>query len=99
MNQRIRSRVASWIGSSAVEGVGMGRGSSEAVLPMVELAGGSPGLSVISRPLCPLSLPAPPAPLAPRPAARRPQLRQTYHNSSAPGLASIASVLSRPEAA
>jgi hypothetical protein len=30
MNQRIRSKLASWIGHSAMEGVDMGRGSSKA---------------------------------------------------------------------
>ena len=42
MNKRISSRVASWIGNSAVEGVAMGRGGDEAVLPVVELVRGSP---------------------------------------------------------
>ena len=72
MNQRIRSRVASWIGNSALEGVAMGSGSGETVLPMVELVRGSLGLSIASRPLCPLTLQTPP--LTPR----HPQLRQTY---------------------
>jgi hypothetical protein len=58
MNQRIRSRVASWIGNSALEGVAMGSDSGETVLPMVELVRGSLGLSIASRPLCPLTLQA-----------------------------------------
>ena len=54
MNQRISSRVASWIGNSAVEGVAMGRGGDEAVLPVVELVKGSPWA------LCCLPSPVPP---------------------------------------
>jgi hypothetical protein len=72
MNQRIRSRLAFWIGNSALEGVGMGRGG-EKVLPMVELVRGSRGLSVASHSLCPLTLQAS---LAPPLTPRRPQLRQ-----------------------
>jgi hypothetical protein len=75
MNQRISSRVASWIGNSAVEGVAMGRGGDEAVLPVVELEREAPGLSVASRPLCPLTLQALQSPPL---TARHPRLRQTY---------------------
>ena len=59
MNQRSRSTVASWIGSSALEGMAMGRGGGETVLPMVELVRGSLEVSIASRPLCPLTLQAP----------------------------------------
>lgn len=90
MNQRISSRVVSWIGHSAEEEVAMGRGGDEAVLTVVELQRGSLGLSVASRPPCPLTLQAPP--LTPR----RPRLRQTYQHHSAPGPAWITSVPSRP---
>jgi len=58
MNQRIRSTVASWIGSSALEGMAVGRGG-ETVLPMVELVRGSLEFSIASRPLCPLTLQTP----------------------------------------
>jgi hypothetical protein len=62
-------------------------------LHRVELARGSPGLSVPSRLLCPLPLQAP---LAPPLTARRPQLRQNCNQHSAPGPAWITSVPSRP---
>jgi len=75
MNQRISSRVVSWIGHSAEEGVAMGRGGDEAVLPVVELERGSLGLSVASRPLCPLTLQTLQTPPL---TARHPRLRQTY---------------------
>jgi len=71
----------------------MGRGGDEAVLPVVELEREAPGLSVASRPLCPLTLQALQAPpLTPR----RPRLRQNYQYNSAPGPAWITSVPSRP---
>jgi hypothetical protein len=82
-----------------------------AVLPVVELVRGSPGLSVASHSLCPLTLlllqvplapqkpPAPVKPLAPPPTARRPRLRQNCQHHCAPGPAWIFSVPSRPAAA
>ena len=93
MNQRISSKVVSWIGSSVLQRVAMRRGGDEAVLPMVELVREAPGLSVASRPLCPLTLQALQAPLL---TASRPQLRQNYLHYSAPGPAWITSVPSRP---
>jgi len=93
MNQRISSKVVSSIGSSVLEGVAMGRGGDEAVLLMVELVRGSLGLSIASRPLCPLPLQAlQSTPLT----ARHPRLRQTYQHHSAPGPAWITSVPFRP---
>jgi hypothetical protein len=71
----------------------MGSGSGETVLPMVELVRGSLGLSIASRPLCPLTLQAP---LAPPLTPRRPQLRQNCLYHSAPGPAWITSVPFRP---
>ncbi len=58
---------------SALEAVAKGRGCGEALLPMVELARGSPVLSIASsakylapRPLCRLTLPPHQVPLAPQ---------------------------------
>jgi len=83
------------IPAAQVGGVAMRRGGDEAVLPMVELVREAPGLSVASRPLCPLTLQALQAPLL---TASRPQLRQSYLHYSAPGPAWIASVPFRPAA-
>jgi len=93
MNQRIISKVVSWIGSSVLQGVAMRRGGGETVLPMVELVMGSLELSITSRPLCPLT---PQALQTPPLTARHPRLRQTYQHYSAPGPAWITSVPSRP---
>ncbi len=46
--------LAFWIGNSALDGIGIGRGGGEAVLPMVELIRGSPWA------LCCLPSPVPP---------------------------------------
>jgi hypothetical protein len=63
MNQRISSRVVSWIGHSAEEGVAMGRGGDEAVLPVVELVRGSPwALCCLPSPVHPETPGAPGAP-------------------------------------
>ena len=63
MNQRISSKVVSWIGHSAVEGVAIGRGGDEAVLPMVELVRGSPwALRCLPSPVPPAAPGAPRAP-------------------------------------
>ena len=69
--------MASWIGNSELEGVGIGSGDGETVLPMVELVRGSLGLSIASRPLCPLTLQAPLAPpLTPRRPPAPPDLQE-----------------------
>jgi hypothetical protein len=75
MNQRISSRVASWIGNSAVEGWPWGVAAMKRCCPWWNWKGEAPGLSVASRPLCPLTLQALQSPPL---TARHPRLRQIY---------------------